>query len=139
MREAFPGDPLVSKMTARWITNWSQRRMPPPLSTKAALEKWINDLAPETHDGHDPYCFMHTVKEDGSCFFAGFTTPSLIRNAWRGRGEGYLSIDGQFSITLEGFTMQIVGTCDRAHHLWPWPCVWPLRNASGASVFGSPS
>ena len=21
--------------------------------------KWINDLASETHDGHDPYCFMH--------------------------------------------------------------------------------
>ena len=81
MREAFPGDPLVSEMTARWITNWSQRRRPPPPSTNAALEKWINDLAPETHDRHDQYCFMHTVKEDGSCFVAGFTTPNLIRNA----------------------------------------------------------
>ena len=47
MREAIPSDPLVSKMTARWTTNWSQRRRPLPPS-KAALEKWINDLAPET-------------------------------------------------------------------------------------------
>ena len=103
MREAFSGDPLVNKTTARWITNWSQRRMPPPHSTKAALQKWINDLAPEMHDGHDPYCFMHTVKEDGSCFLAGFTTRNLIRNARRGRGEDYLSIDGQFLITVESF------------------------------------
>ena len=66
MWEAFPGDPLVSKMTARWLTNWSQRGNPPPPSTKAALEKWINNLAAKTHDGNDPYCFMHTVKEDGS-------------------------------------------------------------------------
>ena len=87
MREAFPGDPLVSKMTAWWITNWSQRRMPPPASTKAALEKRINDLAPETNDRHDPYCFMHTIKEDGSCFVAGFTTPNLIRDAQRNGGE----------------------------------------------------
>ena len=71
----------------------------------------------------DPYCFMHTIKEDGSCFVAGFTTPNLIRNARRGRGEDYLSIDGQFSITVEGFTMQIVGTCDRAQHLLPL-CQW---------------
>ena len=119
MREVFPRDALVNKMTARWITNWSQCRMPPPPSTKAALEKWINDLAPETKDGHDPYCFMHTIKEDGSCFVAGFTTPNLIRNARRGRGEDYLSIEGQFSTTVEGFTMQIVGTCDRALHLLP--------------------
>ena len=119
MREAFPGDPLVSKMTARWITNWFQRRRQPPFSTKAALEKWINDLAPETHDGHDPYCFMHNIKEDGSCFVAGFTIPNLIPNALRRQGEDYLSIDGQFSITVEGFTMQIVGTYDRAHHLLP--------------------
>ena len=34
MREAFPGDPLVSKMTTRWITNWSRRRVPPSPSTK---------------------------------------------------------------------------------------------------------
>ena len=93
--------------------------MPPPPSTKAALEKWLNDLAPETNDEHDPYCFMYTINEDGSCFVAGFTTPNLIRNARRRRGEDYLSIDGQFSITVEGFTMQIVGTCDRAHHLLP--------------------
>ena len=93
--------------------------MRPPPSTKAALEKWINDLAPETNDGHDPYCFMHTIKEDGSCFVAGFTTPNLIRNARRGQGEDYLSIDRQLLITVEGFTMQIVGTCDRAHHLLP--------------------
>ena len=84
MWEAFRSDALVKKMTAQWITNWSQRRMPAPASTKAALEKWINDLAPETNDGHDPYCFMHTIKEDGSCFFAGLTTPNLIRNAQRG-------------------------------------------------------
>ena len=88
MRRAFPGDPLVSKMTAWWITNGSQRRMPPPLSTKAALEKWISDLAPETHDGDDPYCFMHTVKEDGPCFVAGFTTPNLICNVRRGSRRG---------------------------------------------------
>ena len=31
MREAFPGDPLVSKMTAPWITSWAQCRRPPPL------------------------------------------------------------------------------------------------------------
>ena len=119
MREAFPGDPLVSKMTDRQITNWSQRCMPSPPGTKAALENRINDWAPETHDGHDPYCFMYTIREDRSCFVAGFTTPNLIRNARRGRGENYLSIDGLFSKTVEGFTMQIVGTCDRAHHLLP--------------------
>ena len=81
MREAFPGDPFVSKMTARWITNWSQRRMSPRPSTKAALEKWINDLSPEANDVHDPCCFMHTIKDDGSCFVAGFTSPNLLRNA----------------------------------------------------------
>ena len=119
MRKAFPGDPLVSKMTAGWISNGCQHCMPPAPSTMPALEKWINDLGPETHDRHDPYCFMHTVKEDGSCFVAGFSTPDLIRNARRGRGEDYLSIDGQFAMSVEGFTMQTVGTCDRAHHLLP--------------------
>ena len=112
MREAFPGDPLVSKMTARWVTNWAQRRRPPPPSTKAALEGWINNLALETHGRNDQYCFLHNFKEDGSCFVACLSTPNLIRNARRGHGEDYLSIDGQFSITVEGFTMQIVGTCD---------------------------
>ena len=101
MREAFPGDPLVSKMTARWITNSSQRRMPPPPSAKAALEKRNNDLAPETNDGHDRYCFMHTIKEDGSCSVAGFTTANLIRNARRGRGEDYLSITCPLHVPLQ--------------------------------------
>ena len=130
MREACPGDPLVSKMTSWWVTNWAQRRKPPPPSTKAALEGRINKLALETHDGNNPYCFLHDVKEDGSCFVACLSTPNLIRNARTSRGEDYLSIDGQFSITIEGFTMHIVGTCDRAHHLLPLAvCVWPLRNA----------
>ena len=138
MREAFPGDALVNKMTARWITNWSQHRMTPPPSTKAALEKWINDLAPETNDGHDPYCFMNTIKEDGSCFVAGFTTPNLIRNARRGRGEDYLSIEGQFSITVEGFTMETVGTCDQAHHLLPLAPVFCVQVGKFVGCTNSP-
>ena len=28
-------------------------------------------------------------------------------------------IDGQFSITVEAFTMQVLGTCDVTHHLLP--------------------
>ena len=47
MREAFPGDPVVGKMSAKWIANWSARRAPPPPSTKAELEKWINELEEE--------------------------------------------------------------------------------------------
>ena len=44
MREAFPGDPVVGKMSAKWIANWNARRPPPPPpSTKAELEKWINE------------------------------------------------------------------------------------------------
>ena len=117
MREPFLGNPRANKMTAWWITNWSQRRRPPPPSTNAAMEKWMNDLATEMHDGHHPFCCMHTIKEDGSCFVTGFTAPNLIRNALTGRGEDYLSIVGQSWITVEDFTMQIVGTCDRVHHL----------------------
>ena len=76
-------------------------------------------MAAETHDGHDPNYFMHTVKEDGCCFEAGFTPLSPIRNAGGGGRDDYLSIDGQFSIPVEGFTMRIVGPCDRAYCLLP--------------------
>ena len=58
IRQAFPGNPMMSKMTARWITNWSQRRMPSAPSLKGANEKWINDLAPETNDRHDAMGFF---------------------------------------------------------------------------------
>ena len=104
MRQPFPCDALVNKMTAWWITNWLQRGMPPPPGTKAALEKWINDLAPETNDGHDPYCFMHTINEDGSCFVAGLITPNLIRNARRGHlNRSYIMsefCEARYSATL---------------------------------------
>ena len=78
MREAFPGDPLMSKMSARWITNWAQCRRPPRPSTKAAVERWINNLAPETHDENDPYCFMHDVKEDAKHCAGVFMQKSVI-------------------------------------------------------------
>ena len=45
------------------------------------------------------------------------STPNLIRNAHKGRGADFLSIDGQLSITVEGFTMQAFGTCEVAHGL----------------------
>ena len=119
MREAFPGDPVVGKMSAKWIANWNARRAPPPPSTKAELEKWINELEEERIDDDSPYCFKESVADDGSTFLTCLSTPNLIRNARRGRGEDFLSIDGQFFITVEGFTMQVLGTCDVAHHLLP--------------------
>ena len=89
--------------------------MPPPPSTKAALEKWINDLAPETNDGHDPYCFMHTIKEDGSCFVAGSTIyiPSTIEE-----------VVAQFETAISGislkpfFKIKQSGRAERGQHLW---------------------
>ena len=54
MWEAFLGDPLVDKMTARRTTNLAQQCRPPHPSTKAAFESRINNLALETHDGHYP-------------------------------------------------------------------------------------
>ena len=47
------------------------------------------------------------------------SAPNLIRNARKDGGEDFLSVKGQISITLEGFTMQVLGTCDIAHHLLP--------------------
>ena len=87
MPDAFWGDPLVSTNTALSMTNRAQRGRPPPRSTKAALEGLIKDLAFKTHDGHNPYCFMHTVSQVRSCFVARFITPNRIRTARRGRGE----------------------------------------------------
>ena len=54
MRAPFLGDPLVSKKTAQLITNWSQHLRPLLSSTRVASEKLINNLAPGTHEGHDP-------------------------------------------------------------------------------------
>ena len=59
----------------------------------------INNLAPETHNGHDPFCFMHKINEDGSCFLAGFTTPNLILNARRGRGGDNLAFSSVLAQT----------------------------------------
>ena len=119
MREAFPGGPVVGKMSAKWIANWNARRAPPPPSTKAELEKLINELEKGRIDDDSPYCFKESVADDGSTFLTCLSTPNLIRNARRGRGEDFLSIDAQFSITVEGFTMQVLCTCDVAHHLLP--------------------
>ena len=77
MREAFPGDPVVGKMSAKWIANWNARRAPPPPSTKAELEKWINKLEEEQIDDYSRYCFKEFVADDGStfltCLFATMT------------------------------------------------------------------
>ena len=35
------------------------------------------------------------------------------------RGEDFQSINRQFCITVEGFTMHVLGTCDVAHRLLP--------------------
>ena len=59
------------------------------------------------------------IKDIFLTFLTCLSTPNLIRNARRGRGEDFLSIDGQFSIAVKGFTMQVLGTCDVAHHLLP--------------------
>ena len=83
------------------------------------LEKWINQLEEERIDDDSPYCFKESIADDGSDFLTCLSTPNLIRNARRGRGEDFLSIAGQFSITVEGFTMQVLGTCDVAHYLLP--------------------
>ena len=93
------------------------------------MEGWINNFAPETHDENDPYCFMHDIKKDGSCFVACLSTPNLIRNVQRGRGEDYLFIDEPFSMSVEGFTMQIVDTCDRARHLLPFAVCVPTAES----------
>ena len=119
MREACPGDPLVGKMSAKWIANWNARQAPPPPSTKAELEKWINKWEEERIDDDSPYCFKESIADDGSNFLTCLSTPNLIRSARRACGEDFLSIDGQFSITVEGFTMQVLGTCDVAHRLLP--------------------
>ena len=119
MREAFLADPVVGKMSAKWIANWNARRAPSPPSTKAEVEKWINELEEERIDDDLPYCFKESVANDGSTFLTCLLTANLIRNARRGRGEDFLSIDGQFSITVEGFIMQVLGTCDVPHHLLP--------------------
>ena len=76
MREAFPGDPVVGKMSAKWIPNWNARRAPPPPSTKAELEKWINELEEEQIDDDPPYCFKESVADDGSTFLTCLLTPN---------------------------------------------------------------
>ena len=114
-------------MAARWITNWFNRCTPLSFNITAAVEKWINNLVSHSHDRHGPYSFMHTVKEDISRFVLRFTTPNLIRHARRGPREDCLSIDGQFSIAVEGFTMQMAHVTGLITYC-PWPYVWPLRN-----------
>ena len=76
MRAVFPGDPMVGKMTAWWITNSAWRRTPPPPGNKAALEGWINNLTHEADDKNYPYCCTHDVKEDRSCVVVCVCTPN---------------------------------------------------------------
>ena len=92
---------------------------PSPSSTKAELEKWINELEEERSDDNALYCFKESIADDGSIFLTCLATANLIQNARRVLGEEFLSIDGQFSITVEGFAMHVLGTCDVAHRLLP--------------------
>ena len=120
MRAALPRGPVVGKMSAKWNANWNACPPPPPaLSTKAKGEKRLKELEEERIDDNWLYYFKESIVDDGSIFLTCLSTPNLIQNARRGRAEDFLSIDRQFSITIEGFTMQLLGTCDVAHRLLP--------------------
>ena len=81
MHEAILGDLVVGKMLAKWIANWNARRAPPPPSTKAELEKWINELEEEQIDDDSPYSFKKCIVDDGSNFLTCLSTPNLIPHA----------------------------------------------------------
>ena len=65
-------------MSAKRIANWNARRAPPPPSTKAELEKWINELEKERIDDDSPYCFKEYIADDGSYILTRLSTPNLI-------------------------------------------------------------
>ena len=47
------------------------------------------------------------------------SSPNLNQNGLRGGREYLVSIDGHLCITVEGFTMQVLGKCDVAYRLMP--------------------
>ena len=119
MREAFPGDRVIGKMSATWIAHWNARRLPRPPVPRQSLRNGSTSWKRSKIDDDSPYCFKESIVDDGSNFLTRLLSPNLFRNARRDRGQDFLSIDGQLSITVESFTMQVLGTCDVAHRLLP--------------------